>query len=349
MALQPFAGGGAETSDVGEFPTPAASAADEAAAAASATKKLQYKILQYPDDVGSAGQGHYIILKIHRKVQGKVKKVQAVSAAKTRGKSFTAITLALKGSQKATKVQISLYMPPSVEVSYKSDYADTEISSMASAGAGVIEAAIKGKGGMGKLIAAGKAAAGGAAEVGTAAGLAAMDTLAPGAAAIAQISAGRIQSSKMELLFKGVGRRSFNYTFSFIPKSAKESKSVDEIIYELKKAMLPEYTNGAFGALTKALGIKAGGTSDRTLTIPTTFGIEYYFTDGGGKRNNFLNKISTCYLTDLQVKYGGDRYKAYSPSNTSRGESGAPPQRTEISLTFNEIEIITAEDIEKGF
>ena len=338
MALQPFAGGGAETSDVGEFPTPAASAADEAAAAASATKKLQYKILQYPDDVGSAGQGHYIILKIHRKVQGKVKKVQAVSAAKTRGKSFTARTLALKGSHLATKVQISLYMPPSVEVSYKSDYADTEISALAGAGAGVIEAALKGKGAGGKMIDIGKSLGRGAAEVGTAAAILTMDTAAPGASAIGQIAAGKIQSSKMELLFKGVGRRSFNYTFAFIPKSAKESKSVDEIIYELKKAMLPEYTTGM-----------AGQNSDRTLTIPTTFGIEYYFTDGGGKRNNFLNKISTCYLTDLQVKYGGDRYKAYSASNTSRGESGAPPQRTEISLTFNEIEIITAEDIEKGF
>jgi len=338
VALQPFAGGGAETSDVGEFPTPAASAADEAAAAASATKKLQYKILQYPDDVGSAGQGHYIILKIHRTVQGKVKKGPAVSAAKTRGKSFTARTLALKGSQKATKVQISLYMPPSVEVSYKSDYADTEISALAGAGAGVIEAALKGKGAGGKMIDIGKSLGRGAAEVGTAAAILTMDTAAPGASAIGQIAAGKIQSSKMELLFKGVGRRSFNYTFAFIPKSAKESKSVDEIIYELKKAMLPEYTTGM-----------AGQNSDRTLTIPTTFGIEYYFTDGGGKRNNFLNKISTCYLTDLQVKYGGDRYKAYSASNTSRGESGAPPQRTEISLTFNEIEIITAEDIEKGF
>jgi hypothetical protein len=335
VALQPFAGGAAETSDVGEFPTPAASAADEFAVAA---KKLQYKILQYPDDVGSAGQGHYIILKIHRKVQGKVKKVQAVSAAKTRGKSFTARTLALKGSHLATKVQISLYMPPSVEVSYKSDYADTEISALAGAGAGVIEAALKGKGAGGKMIDIGKSLGRGAAEVGTAAAILTMDTAAPGASAIGQIAAGKIQSSKMELLFKGVGRRSFNYTFAFIPKSAKESKSVDEIIYELKKAMLPEYTTGM-----------AGQNSDRTLTIPTTFGIEYYFTDGGGKRNNFLNKISTCYLTDLQVKYGGDRYKAYSASNTSRGESGAPPQRTEISLTFNEIEIITTEDIEKGF
>jgi hypothetical protein len=335
VALQPFAGGAAETSDVGEFPTPAASAADEFAVAA---KKLQYKILQYPDDVGSAGQGHYIILKIHRTVQGKVKKGPAVSAAKTRGKSFTARTLALKGSHLATKVQISLYMPPSVEVSYKSDYADTEISALAGAGAGVIEAALKGKGAGGKMIDIGKSLGRGAAEVGTAAAILTMDTAAPGASAIGQIAAGKIQSSKMELLFKGVGRRSFNYTFAFIPKSAKESKSVDEIIYELKKAMLPEYTTGM-----------AGQNSDRTLTIPTTFGIEYYFTDGGGKRNNFLNKISTCYLTDLQVKYGGDRYKAYSASNTSRGESGAPPQRTEISLTFNEIEIITTEDIEKGF
>jgi hypothetical protein len=334
VALQPFAGGAAETSDVGEFKvTPEVSPP-----ATPPAKKLQYKILQYPDDVGSAGQGHYIILKIHRKVQGKVKKVQAVSAAKTRGKSFTARTLALKGSHLATKVQISLYMPPSVEVSYKSDYADTEISALAGAGAGVIEAALKGKGAGGKMIDIGKSLGRGAAEVGTAAAILTMDTAAPGASAIGQIAAGKIQSSKMELLFKGVGRRSFNYTFAFIPKSAKESKSVDEIIYELKKAMLPEYTTGM-----------AGQNSDRTLTIPTTFGIEYYFTDGGGKRNNFLNKISTCYLTDLQVKYGGDRYKAYSASNTSRGESGAPPQRTEISLTFNEIEIITTEDIEKGF
>jgi hypothetical protein len=334
VALQPFAGSVTETGDAGEFKvTPEVSPP-----ATPPAKKLQYKILQYPDDVGSAGQGHYIILKIHRKVQGKVKKVQAVSAAKTRGKSFTARTLALKGSHLATKVQISLYMPPSVEVSYKSDYADTEISALAGAGAGVIEAALKGKGAGGKMIDIGKSLGRGAAEVGTAAAILTMDTAAPGASAIGQIAAGKIQSSKMELLFKGVGRRSFNYTFAFIPKSAKESKSVDEIIYELKKAMLPEYTTGM-----------AGQNSDRTLTIPTTFGIEYYFTDGGGKRNNFLNKISTCYLTDLQVKYGGDRYKAYSASNTSRGESGAPPQRTEISLTFNEIEIITTEDIEKGF
>jgi hypothetical protein len=177
----------------------------------------------------------------------------------------------------------------------------------------------------------------------TKAGLGAMDILAPGAAAIAQISSGKIQSSKMELLFKGVGRRAFNYTFVFIPKSSNESQKVDQIIFELKKAMLPTYTSGFLPGQNEP--------TDRNLTIPTTFDIEYMYTDGssGSSRNNFLNKISTCYLTDLSVKYGGDRYKAYKPNVTTRGGKGAPPQKTEVSLTFNEIEIITQEDINLGF
>ena len=205
-----------------------------------------------------------------------------------------------------------------------------------------MEAVIKGEGKMDMLKSVGR----GGAEIGTAMAITSMDAFAPGASAIGQIALGKIQSSKMELLFRGVGRRAFNYTFVFIPKSSDESQSVDQIIFELKKAMLPTYTTGI-----------AGQNSDRTLKIPTAFDIEYMYTadgDGGSARNNCLNKISTCYLTDLSVKYGGDRYKAYKPNVTTRESkeadgTGAPPQRTEVSLTFNEIEIITQEDINLGF
>ena len=294
-------------------------------------KKLNIKLLQYPDDIGSSGQGHFIILKIHDINAGEVKKgVVTGGGSKNR-------TLTLRNSSKRVKTQISLYMPPQVEVSYKADYADTEISARASAGAGIVEAVIAGEGVMGTL----KKGAEGAAEVVTAMGIVTMDLAAAGASALGQIALGKIQSSKMELLFRGVGRRQFNYTFVFIPKSSKESQKVDRIIFELKKAMLPTYTTGL-----------ADQNSDRTLKIPTTFDIEYMYTadgDGGSARNNFLNKISTCYLTDLSVKYGGDRYKAYKPNVTTRGGKGAPPQRTEVSLTFNEIEIITQEDINLGF
>ena len=50
-------------------------------------------------------------------------------------------------------------------------------------------------------------------------------------------------------------------------------------------------------------------------------------------RNNFLNRISTCYLKSVKVQYGGDRFPAYEETTSLRG-SGAPPQRSQISLEF---------------
>ena len=133
-----------------------------------------------------------------------------------------------------------------------------------------------------------------------------------------------------------------NAIFQCLPED-KTTQDVDKIIYEFKKAMLPSYTSGFLG----------GSGNDRTLSIPTTIDIEYFFDSGqGGKRNNYLNKITTCYLTDMDVSFGGDRYVAYSPSVTQRdagnGE-GAPPQRTSVTLNFSEIEIVTQEDIDLGF
>jgi len=54
----------------------------------------------------------------------------------------------------------------------------------------------------------------------------------------------------------------------------------------------------------------------------------------------------------MSVSYGGDRYKAYRPSETIRGAGdgeGTPPQRTSVTLNFTEIEIITQEDVDLGY
>ena len=83
---------------------------------------------------------------------------------------------------------------------------------------------------------------------------------------------------------------------------------VDKIVYQLKRAMLPSYVKGGFGGITD---------EDRTLKIPNTMDIEYFYAppnSNSTQRNNYLNKIATCYLTDMSVSYGGDRYKAYRPS-----------------------------------
>ena len=239
------------------------------------------------------------------------------------------------------KQAITLYMPPSVKVSYKTDYKDEEISAKAVAGAGVIEAfsnrgdeteAIKGWRQAGNAIVEGAALAGMSFLKGAA------DTLAPGASALAQISAGAVIGSKMELLFQGVGRRDFQYTFTFIPKSAQEASMVSQIVYAFKTNMLPEYAEGKF------LG-RDIMSSGRILTIPNAFDISYMHV---ANENPWINKISSCYLTNMEVEYGGDKFVTYPPMEEPvSGEHGPPPQRTVVSLSFSEIAKITRESVKE--
>ena len=116
--------------------------------------------------------------------------------------------------------------------------------------------------------------------------------------------------------------------------------------------MLPSYWNGALSDLgfntKKKIDLKG-----KIMNTPNLFDIEYRYM---GDENPFLNKISTCYLTDMSVKYGGDRYKTYEPTTVASrkgyelsGKSGPPPQKTEVTLNFSEMEIITRERIEAGF
>ena len=77
--------------------------------------------------------------------------------------------------------------------------------------------------------------------------------------------------------------------------------------------MLPEF-----------IGTNLGG---RSLKVPNTFDIQYMYQNA---ENNYLNKISTCFLETMDVTYGGDRYKTFEP----HADDGAPPVETSITLAF---------------
>ena len=87
------------------------------------------------------------------------------------------------------------------------------------------------------------------------------------------------------------------------------------------------------------------GATGRSMTIPDTFDIEYMYRSN---TNNFLNKISTCFCSGVQVAYGGDRYITYDTTDGVHGK-GNPPQRTTLTLSFKEMEIITRERVDQGF
>ena len=229
-----------------------------------------------------------------------------------------------------TDTTIALYMPPNVQVSYDVKYGDQPIGSLAQIGLDAIEA-FRGTGDTQSKLRALKDKTGATSTEGFKNVLnATLDTVAPGARALQQIDSGTVITPRMELMFEGVGRRSFNYTFVFIPKSEQESIIVEKIIQAFKVNMMPEYTNA---------------TTRREMKIPNTFDIEYRYQN---TENSFLNKISECFLTKADVQYGADRFTAYERTTGQHG-TGAPAQKTTLTLAFTELEVLDKSSVEQGF
>ncbi len=80
----------------------------------------------------------------------------------------------------------------------------------------------------------------------------------------------------------------------------------------------------------------------REMEIPGTFDIRYMYQ---GQENNFINRISTCFLTKVDVQYGGDRYTAYE----NIPGRGTPPPRSSLTLNFTELETLSQQHIEDGY
>jgi hypothetical protein len=314
-------------------------------------------------------QGHYILFHINETKRNKIKKTQKnrniAKIKKDANKDFGVKTIdgdetalvstskdgrSLRGTVSAPSAisgapfslykdklpttrlstSIALYMPPSVQTSYGLDYGDVEIGAFGEAMKDVFDAmekAWKGEAGAGKsLTGAGTNALEAVKKTATKA----LDAVAPGIRAQAQIAEGKIFSDKMELSFKGVNRRTFSFSFVFMPKSEKEAKTIEQIVHLFKFHAHPNYVDG---------------TKGRQMTIPDTFDIQYMYQDSV---NNFINKISTCFLKDIIVAYGGDRFTAHRPTEGLLGK-GAPATRTSLTLTFQEMEILTRERIDQGF
>jgi hypothetical protein len=222
---------------------------------------------------------------------------------------------------------ITLYMPPSVSVSYGANYTDTEIGAASAVGAQAYQDIVSGKS-LGSTVNKSLKSLG--PEIGDGMirkALGAIDMIPglEGAMEVVEMQRGFIKAPRMELAFKGIPKRSFQYDFKMIPKSAAEAEEIQKIIRGFKLNMLPEMVEG-----------KAN-----RLTIPNTFDIQYMY---NGADNQYLHKISTCVLETMSVVYGGDRYKTFEANS-----NGAPPVEVQITLSFKEMDLITREKADQGF
>jgi len=126
-------------------------------------------------------------------------------------------------------------------------------------------------------------------------------------------SSGQIFNPNIELLYEGPGLRSFGINFSFIPKSPAEASTVMQIISNFKVWSTPEDQ----------------GTKYK---IPCVWKIRY-----GGAGGSWMNHFKRAACTNIAVQYnaGLDMHATFS---------NGCPIRTDIQLSFNEVEVITRKD-----
>jgi hypothetical protein len=125
-------------------------------------------------------------------------------------------------------------------------------------------------------------------------------------------SEGKVLNPNMELLFKGVTLRSFNFSFNLAPRDETEAGSVKNIIRAFKKSMAARTSSGAGAGLF--------------IDSPNVFQLEY---KSGNKKHPFLHSFKPCALTNMAVDYtASGAYATYED---------ATPVHMKLTLSFQEL------------
>jgi len=136
---------------------------------------------------------------------------------------------------------------------------------------------------------------------------------------------GKATNPNIEMVFRSVPMRSFDFVFEFAPKNRKELENMYKIIEIFKFHMHPAIDG---------LG--------NDFIVPDEFQITYMYLE---HRNQYIPRVSRCVLTNLDIQHGDE-----GNFSTFAGDyKGAAPIYTKMSLKFSETEIMTKTTISKGF
>ena len=131
---------------------------------------------------------------------------------------------------------------------------------------------------------------------------------------------------QMQMIYQGIGMRSFSLSFIFTPSSATESEVVNDIIYHFKYYSSPELQNP-----------KQSYINNLYMIPPSVFNVYFKINN---IENAYLPKYGDCVLENMEVNY--------APNGFSTHRDGAPVQTT-LTLLFKEIESVHKHKLSKGF
>ena len=130
------------------------------------------------------------------------------------------------------------------------------------------------------------------------------------------LSQGKVYNPNVELLYTAPGMRSFDFSFTFVPKNSSEAQQVNRIIKNFKKWSAPaDLQNGMF-------------------EVPHVWQVKYMT---GGKPNPNMNKFKKAACTSVTIQ-------ANPQTSMHVAHEDGMPIETSMSLSFREVDIIVRGD-----
>ena len=238
-----------------------------------------------------------------------------------------ALTKGLKITPQTTqpKAYISLYMPDTLTAQYNASYDQlsltSDIGEIASTLRTVDSAVQKVQSNSGTPIASQPETIAIASKVGGLLGLGGAENIGK----LLLKGEGYAINPQMQMIFRGVDMRTFQLSFTFTPKSKKESDEVDAIISMFKFHYAPRLEAG-----------KSTSNESMFLVQPSLFNVLFKI---NSKENKYLPKYGDCVLTSIDVNYAPNGWASY--------KDGAPVQ-TQLNLQFQEIEVLDRDKLDQG-
>ena len=222
----------------------------------------------------------------------------------------------LRTIQRTTDTVV-LYMPDKITYSNAQDYVGTplggEVKSLAGLSAAATTAESREPGNLATFAAFGLAELANNSK-----------SLEAAATAVTQV----VKNPMLEVMYRGVKLRTFNFSFSLWPRSEQEAIEVQKIIELLRFHQAPEIKQNTGGFF---------------LIPPSEFDISFMY---NGKVNPNMDAISTSVLTNIAVDYTPKGFHAFesigSIDTPEIGKTGMPVG-IGLTLSFMETQIITKE------
>lgn len=129
---------------------------------------------------------------------------------------------------------------------------------------------------------------------------------------------GAVPNPHLAAIFQDIGLREHSFTFRFSPRNSEESRTLKNIIKNIKIRILP----GASGG---------NGSTGPLFTFPDTVDVSF------GPKEEIPYKFQRCVVTSFNVNY--------APNGTPSFFKDGSPTDIEMSISLKEIRVFTREDL----